>query len=148
MEVFLVHPGGPYYVRQDEGVWSVAKGLVGPHEDLLVAAQRELREETGFPLPPGPYVPLGRVVQRGGKVVEAWAVVADFDPARLVSNTFELEWPPRSGRAQAFPEVDRAAWYELEQAARKILPSQRPLLDRVREARDALFGREGSMAQE
>jgi predicted NUDIX family NTP pyrophosphohydrolase len=140
LEVFLVHPGGPFYVRKDEGVWSVAKGLVDPDEDLLVAAQRELVEETGFTLPAGPYVPIGRVTQSSGKVVEAWAVRADFDAATLVSNTFELEWPPRSGRIERFPEVDRAAWYDLPTAAVKILPAQRPFLERVKDRRAELVG--------
>lgn len=140
LEVLLVHPGGPYFLRKDEGVWSVAKGLVDPGEDLLVAAKRELAEETGFAVPAGPYVPLGRVTQRGGKIVETWAVVADFDPSLLVSNTFELEWPPRSGRLERFPEVDRAAWLDLDSAAAKIVQAQRPFLERALAARGELFG--------
>ncbi len=141
LEVFLVHPGGPFYVRKDEGIWSVPKGLVDRDEDLLAAAQRELVEETGFALPVGPYVSIGRVVQGSGKIVEAWAVVADFDPAALVSNTFEIEWPPRSGERARFPEVDRGSWVDLATAHRKILPAQRPFLERVEAVRGELFGR-------
>lgn len=140
LEVFLVHPGGPFFRKKDEGVWSVAKGLLErADEDVLAAAKRELSEETGFAPPEGPYVALGRVKQKGGKIVDAWAVAADFDPDAIESNTFELEWPPRSGRRETFPEVDRAAWFDLETARRKILPAQVPFLDRVAER----FGDEG-----
>jgi len=141
LEVFLVHPGGPFFRNRDEGAWSVAKGLLeGPdEEDPLAAAKRELAEETGFDPPEGPYVELGRVKQKGGKLVDAWAVVADLDPARLRSNTFSMEWPPRSGRRQEFPEVDRAAWFDLETARRKILAAQVPFLDRAAALRERLF---------
>jgi predicted NUDIX family NTP pyrophosphohydrolase len=141
LQVLLVHPGGPYFRSRDEGSWSIPKGLVGDGEDALDAARRELTEETGFAPPPGPYVSLGRVRQKGGKIVEAWAAVADFDADAAVSNTFVMEWPPRSGRRAHFPEVDRAAWFDLPAAARKILPAQRPLLDRAAAVRDHLFGR-------
>lgn len=137
-----MHPGGPFFARRDEGVWSVAKGLIEPGEDGLKAAQREFVEETGFALPPGPYLALDSVKQKGGKVVEAWAVVADFDPAALVSNTFEREWPPRSGRMQRFPEIDRGGWFELAAARRKLLAAQQPFLDRALALRSALFGRD------
>ncbi len=131
LEVFLVHPGGPFYVRKDEGVWSIPKGLVDEDEDTLAAARRELCEETGFEAPAGPYVELGEVKQKGGKIVTAWAVAADFDAGAIRSNTFELEWPPRSGKIARFPEVDRAGWFDLELAAQKLLPAQRPFLERV-----------------
>ncbi len=147
LEFFLVHPGGPFFASKDDGSWSVAKGLVDPGEDRLAAAKRELSEETGFAPPEGPYVELGTVRQKSGKVVHAWAVAADLDPALLVSNEFELVWPPRSGRLQRFPEVDRAAWLDLEAAARKILEAQRPFLERAARARDAIFGREGAADQ-
>lgn len=139
LEVFLVHPGGPFFANKDEGSWSVCKGLVDPGEDPLAAAKRELTEETGFPAPPGPYVELGAVKQKSGKVVDAWAVVADFDPSLLVSNDFELEWPPRSGRMRRFPEVDRAGWFDLATAAQKIIAAQQPFLERAAAQRSRLF---------
>ena len=132
LRYFLAHPGGPYFARKDEGFWTVPKGLVDPDDpDPLAAARRELVEETGFREPPGPYVALGHVVQKGGKRVDAWAVVADFDPARLVSNPFEIEWPPRSGKRRSFPEIDRAEWFDRGQAEAKILAAQRPFLERA-----------------
>lgn len=133
VEVLLVHPGGPFFRKKDEGAWSVSKGLVeAADEDALRAAKRELTEETGFDAPPGPYLPLGEVRQKSGKRVEAWAVRApDLDCAALVSNTFEMEWPPRSKKRACFPEVDRAAWFDVETARRKILAAQAPFLDRL-----------------
>jgi len=135
LEVLLVHPGGPFWVRKDDGAWSIPKGEISEGEDVLAAARREVEEETGAK-PSGPFVALDPVRQAGGKVVFAWAVESDFDPATLRSNVFEMEWPPRSGRRQAFPEVDRAEWFSLEKAARKILKGQVPLLrqleDRLR----------------
>ena len=135
LEVLLVHPGGPFWVRKDDGAWSIPKGEISEGEDVLAAARREVEEETGAK-PSGPFVALDPVRQAGGKVVFAWAVESDFDPATLRSNVFEMEWPPRSGRRQAFPEVDRAEWFSLEKAARKILKGQLPLLrqleDRLR----------------
>lgn len=128
VEFLLVHPGGPFWARKDDGAWSIAKGEFEPGEDPLEAARREFTEETGWTAE-GPFVPLTPVRQAGGKVVYAWLVRADFDPATLVSNTFELEWPPKSGKQRAFPEVDRAAWFGVEEASRKILSSQRPLLE-------------------
>lgn len=129
-EVLLVHPGGPFFVHKDEGVWSIPKGEVEGEEDLLNAAQREFREETGF-TPHGPYLPLTPVRQPGGKLVHCWAFEGDCDPATLVSNTFTLEWPPRSGRQAQFPEVDRAAFFDLPTARTKINPAQVPLLDQL-----------------
>lgn len=131
LEFFLVHPGGPFFRKKDDGVWSIVKGLIEGDEAPLDTAQRELTEETGFAPPAGPYLDLGHVVQKGGKRVEAWAVRADFEPSALVSNTFELEWPPRSGRRASFPEVDRAGWFDRVTAERKILPAQQPFLERA-----------------
>jgi predicted NUDIX family NTP pyrophosphohydrolase len=134
LEVFLVHPGGPFFRDRDDGWWTVPKGLVEPGEDPLASARREFTEETGFAAPvEGAYVPLGSVRQKSGKVVSAWAVEGDCDPARLASNTFRLEWPPRSGRTREFPEVDRAEFFTLAEARRKILPAQAPFLDRLLE---------------
>ncbi|HST41289.1 MAG TPA: NUDIX domain-containing protein [Conexibacter sp.] len=135
-EVLLVHPGGPFWAKKDAGAWSIPKGEHGDDEDPLTAARREFAEELGLPLPAGEIVPLGEVRQKGGKLVTAWAVAGDLDPARIVSNSFELEWPPRSGRHAEFPEVDRAEWFTLERAREKLLPAQLPLLDRIAELID------------
>lgn len=132
LEVLLVHPGGPFWRRKDLGAWSIPKGEANSDEDLLRAAQREVEEELGAAVE-GPMTPLGVVRQRSGKLVHAWAVPADFDPAQLRSNTFEIEWPRGSGAKQAFPEVDRAAWFPIPEARRRILPAQAPLLDRLLE---------------
>lgn len=134
LEVLLVHPGGPLWARRDEGAWSIPKGEPAEGEDPLAAARREFEEETGA-APAGEPIPLDPVRQPGGKIVEAWAVEGDFDPATLRSNTFSIEWPPRSGRRQEFPEVDRAAWLSLAEAERKILPGQAPLLRQLAEKR-------------
>jgi predicted NUDIX family NTP pyrophosphohydrolase len=131
IEILLVHPGGPFWARKDEGAWTIPKGEHEEEEDPLGAARREFEEETSH-RPEGTFHPLAPVTQRSGKIVRAWAVEGDFDPAGLRSNTFELEWPPRSRRRQAFPEVDRAAWFDLDEAARKIRPEQRPFLDELR----------------
>jgi predicted NUDIX family NTP pyrophosphohydrolase len=130
-EFLLAHPGGPFFVRKDEGVWTIPKGLVAPGEDLFSAARREFEEETGFSPRSERYIALGHVVQAGGKQVHAWAFVSDCDPAALRSNTFTLAWPPRSGKQIEVPEIDRAAFFAPEIAARKILPAQRPLLERA-----------------
>jgi predicted NUDIX family NTP pyrophosphohydrolase len=127
LEVLLVHPGGPFWKNKDDGAWSIPKGGIGDGEDPLAAARREFAEETGHS-PEGPFVPLEPVRQRGGKLVHAWAVRGDFDVAALRSNTFAMEWPPHSGRQQEFPEVDRAAWLSLDEAKRKVLAGQVPLL--------------------
>jgi len=140
LEFFLVHPGGPFFRNKDAGAWSVPKGLIEPGEDPLEAAQRELVEETGFALPDGPWVALGFVRQKGGKTVHAWAVAADFDPDALDSETFELEWPPRSGETASFPEVDRAGWFSRELAGEKINAAQVELLDRAAAAREEILG--------
>lgn len=130
LQVFLVHPGGPYWARRDAGAWSIPKGEYEESEDALTAAQRELAEETGFSVGP-PFLPLTPVRQPGGKEVIAWAAEGDCDPAALRSNVFSMEWPPRSGRQAEFPEVDRADWWSIPEAMEKILPGQRPLLQQV-----------------
>ncbi|MGF1466555.1 MAG: NUDIX domain-containing protein [Sandaracinaceae bacterium] len=142
-EFFLVHPGGPFFRRRDAGVWSVPKGLLEDGDvDALAAARRELAEETGFAAPAGPSVDLGEVRQKGGKVVHAWAVHAPaFDPEALRSNTFELEWPPRSGTMATFPEVDRAGWFDRAAAEVRILAAQVPFLDRALARLDPILGR-------
>ena len=130
LAVLLVHPGGPFWAKKDLGAWSIPKGEYAADEEPLAAAQREFVEETGAQ-PRGEFLPLGEVKQPGGKHVTAWAVEGDFDPATLVSTTFELEWPPRSGRRQSFPEVDRAGWFSPDEAREKILAGQRPFIDRL-----------------
>src|ERR1700722_10688232 len=128
--VLLVHPGGPFWAKKDLGAWSIPKGEYVEGEEPLAAAQREFAEETGAQ-PRGEFVPLGEVKQPGGKHVTAWAVEGDFDPATLVSSSFEMEWPPRSGRKRSFPEVDRAGWFPPDEARRKILSGQQPFIDRL-----------------
>lgn len=120
LEVLLVHPGGPFWAKKDEGAWSIPKGEFEDDEDPLVAARREFEEETGF-TSAGDVIPLEPGRQRGGKVIHAWAMKRDLDPAALKSNTFSMEWPPKSGRQQEFPEIDQAAWFTIESARRKIL---------------------------
>lgn len=128
LEVLLVHPGGPFWARRDLGAWSIPKGETSPGEDLVEAALREFREETGVSAQ-GALLPLGQVRQRGGKIVHAWALEGDLDPRQLRSNTFEMEWPRGSGRLRSFPEVDRAEWFSLTEARRHILPGQAAFLD-------------------
>jgi predicted NUDIX family NTP pyrophosphohydrolase len=132
-EVLLVHPGGPYWRNKDDGAWTIPKGEVNPGEDLLAAAIREFTEETGL-TPSGSFLPLGEVKHKSGKIVHAWAFPGDCDPAKIRSNTFELEWPPKSGRTQEFPEIDRAQFFDLPNARRKILPAEVALLDRLADA--------------
>jgi predicted NUDIX family NTP pyrophosphohydrolase len=131
LEVLLVHPGGPYWRNKDLGAWSIPKGEIGPSEDPEQAARREFSEELGPAALIGPLQALGEVRQRGGKRVIAFCAEADFDTASLSSNSFEIEWPPRSGNLQAFPEVDRAEWFDLEVARSKILSGQVELIDRL-----------------
>jgi predicted NUDIX family NTP pyrophosphohydrolase len=130
IEVFLVHPGGPFWAAKDRHAWSIAKGEVEPDESLLHAARREFAEETGFDCA-GPTLSLTARRQPGGKVVHAWAVAADCDPHALRSNRFRLEWPPRSGRVREFPEVDRAAWFDIATAREKIHEGQIGFLDEL-----------------
>jgi predicted NUDIX family NTP pyrophosphohydrolase len=134
LEVLLVHPGGPFFRDRDDGWWTVPKGLVGAGEDPLAAARREFEEETSFAPPAGAdYLELGAIKQKGGKMVRAWAVEGDCDPALARSNTFSLEGPPRSGKMSDFPEIDRAAFFTIDQARRKINAAQVALLDRLEE---------------
>jgi predicted NUDIX family NTP pyrophosphohydrolase len=132
LEVFLVHPGGPFWARKDAGAWSIPKGEHGDAEDPEACARREFEEETGTALGPGGLTELGEVRLKSGKRVAAWAAAGDIDPELIRSNTFELEWPPRSGRIQAFPEVDRAGWFGLDAAREKLNPAQVAFLDRLR----------------
>jgi predicted NUDIX family NTP pyrophosphohydrolase len=127
-EVLLAHPGGPFWAKKDTGAWTIPKGEVGPAEDPLAAALREFEEETGV-RPKGDAIALPPRRQPSGKVVHAWAMRGDLDPATVRSNRFEMEWPPRSGRRQEFPEIDRAAWFSLAEAREKILKGQAPFLD-------------------
>lgn len=134
LEVLLVHPGGPFFRNKDEGSWTIPKGEIAENEDLATRAKIEFEEELGF-APPDDWIALGSIKQKGGKTVHAWAFAGDLDPDfKLASNTFEIEWPPRSGRTQRFPEVDQAEFFPLEVAGTKINPAQVPFLDRLREA--------------
>jgi predicted NUDIX family NTP pyrophosphohydrolase len=133
LEVLLVHPGGPFWARKDAGAWSLPKGEYGEDEDARACALREFEEETGTPLPPGDLIELGDVKQKGGKVVTAWAAEGDLDAAAVRSNTFQMEWPPRSGRWATFPEVDRAGWFGVEEAREKLNPAQAEFVDRLLE---------------
>jgi predicted NUDIX family NTP pyrophosphohydrolase len=131
LEVFLVHPGGPFWRKKDDGAWSIPKGELQEGEDPLEAAKREFQEETGF-RPEGDFIALPPLRQAGGKLVHAWAVRGDCDANLIRSNVFSIEWPPRSGKQEKFPEVDRAGWFTLEIAKRKILRSQTGLLEELR----------------
>ena len=133
IEVLLGHMGGPLWARRDSAAWSVPKGEYEPDEALEDAARREFTEELGLPVPAGQWIELGSVRQSGGKVVTVWAVESDLDPTLVRPGTFEMEWPPKSGRRQEFPEIDRAAWFDLEQAAVKMVAGQRPFLERLPE---------------
>jgi predicted NUDIX family NTP pyrophosphohydrolase len=130
LEVLLTHPGGPLWAKKDLGAWSIPKGEYEPDEDPLQAALREFQEETGLE-PSGSFIALTPVRQKGGKMVSAWAFEGTCEPGVLRSNTFTMEWPPRSGKMAEFPEVDRAAWFPVEEAREKILPSQIPFLDEL-----------------
>jgi predicted NUDIX family NTP pyrophosphohydrolase len=132
-EFFLVHPGGPYFKNKDEGVWSIPKGLPDGEEDILLTAQREFQEETGLK-PEPPFYELGSIRQKGGKVVHAWAFLGEWNPDEgITCNTFKLEWPPRSGKFQEFPEMDKACWMTYPEASKRIIAEQIPLLSRARE---------------
>jgi predicted NUDIX family NTP pyrophosphohydrolase len=130
LSILLVHPGGPFWRNKDAGAWSIPKGEIGENEEAGTAARREFEEELGTAAP-GELIPLGEIRQKGGKIVEAFATKGDLDTSRIVSNRFECEWPPRSGRTQSFPEVDRAEWFTIAAAREKLLESQWPLLDRL-----------------
>ena len=132
-EVLIVHPGGPYWARKDAGAWSIPKGEYEDGEDPQACALREFEEETGTRLPPGELAELGDVKQKGGKVVTAWAAEGDLDADAVRSNTFTMEWPPRSGRTAEFPEIDRAGWFEIGAAREKLVPAQTEFLDRLAE---------------
>jgi predicted NUDIX family NTP pyrophosphohydrolase len=131
LEVLLAHPGGPFFARKDAGHWTIPKGEVDPGQEPLDVARREFEEETGHAVPAGMLVDLGSIVQKGGKAVHAWGAEGDLDPDAAVSNTFELEWPPRSGRVQAFPEVDRVEWFATDEARSRIRDTQVALIDRL-----------------
>lgn len=128
LEVFLVHPGGPFFAKKDHGAWTVPKGEYEQDEEPLAAAKREFQEETGFPLD-GEFIELGTVRQNSGKLVSAWAVEGDCDPEKLVSNFCTIEWPPRSGKQMEIPEVDRGAWFSIDEARERMMPAQTPFLD-------------------
>jgi predicted NUDIX family NTP pyrophosphohydrolase len=134
LEILLAHPGGPFFEGRDRGHWTIPKGEPDPDEPLLDAAAREFSEETGLPLPDGSRLDLGSITQRGGKVVHAWAVEGDLDPAAAHSVTFDMEWPPRSGRHQSFPEIDRVEWFPPGEARKRIKDTQVPLIDRLEAA--------------
>jgi predicted NUDIX family NTP pyrophosphohydrolase len=134
VEVLLVHPGGPFWAKKDLGAWSIPKGVVEDGEELQACALRELEEELGSPFVLGAQdlIELGSIQQKGGKVVHCWAAEGDFDPAGLRSNTFSMEWPPRSGGEREFPEIDRAEWFGSDEARAKIIPAQADFLDRLK----------------
>jgi predicted NUDIX family NTP pyrophosphohydrolase len=131
VEVLLGHPGGPLWAKKDAGHWTVVKGEIEPGEAPQEVARREFAEETGHELPDGPMVDLGEIRQKSGKVVHAWGVEGDLDPTTAVSNTFEMEWPPRSGRRVEFPEIDRVEWFDLGEARQRLKDAQAPFLDRL-----------------
>jgi predicted NUDIX family NTP pyrophosphohydrolase len=131
LELLLVHPGGPFWAKKDEGAWSIPKGEYDEGEDPLAVAKREFEEELGSAAPPADVIELGEIVQPSRKVVAAFALEGDFDPSTGKSNLFEMEWPPKSGRRQSFPEVDRAEWFSIVEARKKILPGQAPFIDRL-----------------
>ena len=135
LEVFLVHPGGPFFAKKDHGTWTIPKGEYPDGEQPLEAAKREFQEETGFPVPET-FLDLGSIKQAGGKIVAAWAFEGDCDPAKMSSNTCEVEWPPRSGRLIEIPEADRGAWFSIDEAKERIKSTQIPLIDRLTKALD------------
>jgi predicted NUDIX family NTP pyrophosphohydrolase len=130
LEVLLVHPGGPFWRNKDAGAWSIPKGEYTGSEDPLEAARREFQEETGFPAS-GPFLPLGQIKQPGGKLITAFACEGELSPAEIRSNTFRMEWPPKSGRQQEFPEIDRAAWFTVEEAQQRVLKGQSEFIERL-----------------
>jgi predicted NUDIX family NTP pyrophosphohydrolase len=139
LQVLLAHPGGPYFAKKDEGYWTIPKGEPDGEEDLLVTAQREFEEETGI-RSTRPLIPLQPIKQKGGKIVHAWAFEGDCDPAAIKSNTFTMEWPPKSGRQQEFPEIDRAEWFDLATARAKIKAGQEALIDELQAMKEPSRG--------
>ncbi|MDT3405523.1 NUDIX domain-containing protein [Mucilaginibacter terrae] len=137
LQVFLVHPGGPYYVRKDDGVWSIPKGEYAEDEEPLTAAKREFEEETGLPVNGSIFVPLKPIKQKGGKMVHAWAVEGNADHEKIVSNTFKMEYPYKSGKWIDVPEIDRANWFTVEEARIKINPAQIALIEELRDLLEA-----------
>jgi predicted NUDIX family NTP pyrophosphohydrolase len=137
LEVLLAHPGGPFWARKDHGHWTIPKGETEPGEELTAVARREFAEETGHVLPEGALVDLGQIRQKSGKLVLGWAAEGDLDPETAVSNTYDVEWPPRSGRMQSFPEIDRVEWFGLDEARERLKAAQVPFLDRLQAALDA-----------
>ena len=131
LEILLAHPGGPFFTNRDDGHWTIPKGEADGDEELVAVARREFEEETGNRPPDGDPIELGSIVQKGGKVVHAWALEGDLDPATADSNTFEMVWPPGSGRRQTFPEIDRVEWFDVDEAKRRVKPTQIPLIDRL-----------------
>ena len=134
VEVLLAHQGGPFWVKKDLGHWTIPKGEVEPGEEFVAVARREFAEETGYEVPNDPLVDLGEITQKSGKRVLGWAAEGDLDPSTAVSNTFDMEWPPKSGAIRAFPEIDRVEWFDLDEARRRLNPAQVPFLDRLRAA--------------
>lgn len=132
-QFLLAHPGGPYFTRRDEGIWTIPKGMLGPGEGAFEAARREFQEETGLPLAAVHFEPLGEIRQRSGKIVHAWAFLGDCDPRRIRSNRYLVQWPPRSGLYRSYPEVDRAGFFDAETARRKLVPAQSIFIDRALE---------------
>lgn len=133
MEVLIAHPGGPFFAKKDDGVWSVPKGLYDDDENPFDAAKREYEEEIGSPAPSGQYIELGEIKRSDGKVIKTWAVEGDLDEASVKSNTFEMEWPPKSGKKQQTPEIDKALWFEINLASVKLQPAQVEFLKRLAE---------------
>ena len=131
LELLVVHPGGPFWAKKDQGAWSIPKGEYEPGHPPAAYARRELSEELGVPPPEGPWTDLGEVTQRGGKRVRAWAVRGDLDASKIRSNTFDMEWPPRSGRTRSFPEIDTAAWITIDEARQKLVAAQVAFVDRL-----------------
>ena len=143
LEVLLAHNGGPFWVKKDHGHWTIPKGEVEPGEEVAAVARREFAEETGHRVPDGRQIELGEIRQKSGKVVFGWAVEGDLDPATAVSNTFEMEWPPRSGRTAVFPEIDRVEWFGMDEARMRLKAAQTPFLERLEAALGQRVG-EGS----
>ena len=137
-QVLLVHPGGPFWITKDLGAWSIPKGEFGLYEDPLDAAKRQLEEETGIKATGGTFIELTPVKQKSGKLVHAWALHKDIDPASIRSNNFEMEWPPKSGNKKAFPEIDQAAWFNMDEAKKKVISAQAPLIDELKAKIDAM----------